>query len=59
MSCIYSDNNGKCTLYDDVEDVGTTYKTCAMGWDENGICCVEDDPDPGYSCESYEGIDYE
>lgn len=47
MSCKYSDwKTGKCTLYGD--------GSIEMPVDENGICRVEDDPDPSKYCEDYE-----
>lgn len=47
MGCIHEDRmDGKCSLCDSI--VGM------LGCDENGHCVVSEDPDPGYSCESYE-----
>ncbi len=57
MSCIYSDNEGHCTMWDENQDAGSTYEDCEMGWDGDGFCVCEDDPDPHYSCAQYEGHD--
>lgn len=54
MSCVYSNWEGYCSLYNEDNDVDTSYINCPMGWDEIGACCVEDDPTPSNSCESYE-----
>jgi hypothetical protein len=45
MSCIYSDFNGKCTLWDENYEL-----PCAP----DGDCVCEDDPNPEDSCENYE-----
>ena len=42
MGCIYTDNDGVCTIDHDDEMM------------EDGYCCFDDDPDPSDSCESYE-----
>jgi hypothetical protein len=59
MSCIYSNFQGDCTLWNEDDDLGTTYKDCDMGWDEIGSCCCEEDPDPSYTCVSFESIEGE
>ena len=53
MGCIYGvhgigDDAGMCSLWE--SDGGVEMP----GADENGICCVSDDPDPSYTCDSYE-----
>jgi len=50
MGCIYSDFEGKCTLYTEgVESPGTDE-------DDNGYCVCEDDEDPLYTCAEYEEL---
>lgn len=51
MSCIYSDYNGKCKLFQN------DYNGEDMGFTNEGICVVEDDPDPGLSCVAFESLD--
>jgi hypothetical protein len=47
MGCKYSEwGTGKCELFDGIID---------MPVDENGICKVEDDDEPGKYCEDYDG----
>jgi len=46
MGCKFSDVEGYCTIYS--EDIDNP------GWDENGCCICEDDPDPQELCEEYE-----
>ena len=52
MGCIYEDRSldsaGACTLCDE-DDL-----TNGPEGSENGICVCSDDPDPSYSCDSYE-----
>lgn len=49
MSCIFSDIDGTCTLYDpEIEN---------PGWDDNGYCICEDDPNPRELCEEYKPDD--
>lgn len=55
MACIYCGRDGICTLYD--EDVNTTWETDSVGWNEDGVCVVEDDPDPGFTCSNFEDIE--
>lgn len=51
MSCLYSDFNGNCTLFDrDIQIDG-------MGHNNEGTCVVQDDPVPGLNCESFECSD--
>ena len=53
MGCIYENNSfgedaGRCTLCDESDfDSGPAGQ-------ENGICICTDDPDPSYTCDSYE-----
>ena len=54
MGCIYNDREGKCQSWDEEQDKGTTFENCDGGWNINGECVCEDDPDPGYSCAYYE-----
>ena len=49
MSCIYNGFDGKCELFD------SGFQN--FGCDENGICVCDEDPDPSYTCESFENID--
>ncbi len=56
MSCIYSDSSGKCTLLWD-EDTKESSASNPMCLDEDGNCCVEYDPDPCYSCESFVSVE--
>lgn len=46
MSCKFSDQDGKCQLFDGSIEMN--------GVDENGICICEDDEDPTYVCEDYQ-----
>lgn len=46
MSCLYSDFNGLCSLHDPNLDMN--------GCDTEGLCLCEEDPDPSYTCDSYE-----
>lgn len=55
MSCIYCDFHGKCQMWD--EDSTNTFENNAVGWDSEGYCVVDDDPDPSISCEIYESAD--
>ena len=53
MGCIYENNGfgpeaGICTLCDE-DDL-----TNGPEGSENGVCVCSDDPDPSYSCDSYE-----
>ena len=53
MGCIYEERSleeaGRCSLCDENDlTIGP------QGCDENGMCCVSDDPDPADSCDSYE-----
>jgi len=54
MACIYSLYDGLCSNWNEDDDMETTYENCEYGWDEMGYCCCEDDPDPSYTCSSYE-----
>ena len=54
MSCINNGSDGICTQWDEENDKGTTYEDCEGGWDLDGSCVCEDDPDPLYSCAHYE-----
>ncbi len=49
MSCIYSNIEGECTLFDEGVEMG--------GHDKVGNCMCEDDPTPSNSCESFECSD--
>ena len=56
MGCIYESRGfgidaGACTLCDEDNP-----SICPPGA-ENGICICSDDPDPGYTCDSYESDD--
>lgn len=46
MSCIYSDFDGKCTIWGPEID--------GWGCNDEGYCICEDDPYPSYTCENYE-----
>lgn len=47
MGCIYSQfEDGKCEIWS--KDVYSS------GCDKNGVCVVEDDPNPEDSCEDFE-----
>jgi hypothetical protein len=50
MSCRFSNYDGLCTLFEeDGENID------CMGFDyDTGACLYEDDPDPSYTCESYD-----
>lgn len=52
MGCIYSNFFDECTKKD--EDDDSTYETENVGWDAEGHCVCEDDPEPVYSCMYYE-----
>lgn len=54
MGCIYEEQmTGNCTLSVNNEgDFDPEHKQ--QGCDECGVCIVSDDPDPSYSCDSYE-----
>jgi len=55
MGCIYSDFNGKCSMWD--ED--TPSYNDGLGTDWDGNCIVEEDPNPIDSCSSYQNNDPE
>lgn len=60
MGCIYNNFSGRCTLSDYEEDEDKKIEVpVAMGYDDEGYCIVDEDPDPSYSCESYESEDRE
>ncbi len=50
MSCVYQSNGFNdgpdCSLWDDTIEMN--------GCDENGYCSCSEDPDPSYTCDSYE-----
>ena len=49
--CNYGD--GKCDFWsNDPEEI--MFEHIATSCDENGVCMVDDDPDPSFSCEDYE-----
>jgi hypothetical protein len=55
MGCQQCSFDGVCNYWDE--------EYCEMDGDDNcidekGNCCVQDDPDPSYSCENYQS-DYE
>ena len=52
MSCLYSDQEGQCTLYSS----STSSTHLELGCDLDGYCICEDDPDPEYTCEHYEDM---
>lgn len=51
MSCMYSNFDGQCELWDD-DDIQVEH--IVMSCDEEGHCVVEDDDDPSIMCEDYE-----
>lgn len=53
MGCIYCDFHGKCSMHD------PEYAIDGLGCDDDGNCNCESDPDPGYSCDTYETDDPE
>jgi len=53
--CIYSTWEGECTMFDE----GTASFPDGVGWEETGVCVVEDDPDPSYTCQYFESADPE
>lgn len=62
MSCRYSDNNGKCTLFDPETfspDMKIPEKDEAYGCDVHCNCLVEDDEDPSYGCAEFEDAEDE
>ena len=55
MGCIYSDFHGHCRMWEEDEE-----NVDCMGFDyDTGTCICEEDPDPAYSCESYESDGYD
>jgi hypothetical protein len=48
MKCANCDTDETCIFWEKGHDDD------AMGYDENGACCVQDDPDPYDSCELFE-----
>ncbi len=56
--CIYSDFcEGKCEMFDKEHHKGLNSKNSEYGWNEDGICVSEDDPNPFSSCTYYEPLD--
>ena len=61
--CIYSSFNEGCLMFDrDAKGVEKEryLRDCfpeGMGYDKEGYCIVEDDPDPGYSCQAFQSAD--
>lgn len=58
MSCLYHSFGGVCQFYDKdeygiVKDIHDT----DYGFVGEGACVVDEDPDPYFSCSSYENID--
>lgn len=47
MGCLYCDFDGKCQFFEDKDNK-------PQGCNDDGVCLVDDDPDPSYGCESYE-----
>ena len=54
MACLYNNWEGECSMYDKEHDTGSSIDNCPVGWDIDGYCVCEDDPNPYDSCESYE-----
>ena len=48
MGCIYSNFEGECSMWDKDHPIDN------MGCDDEGFCICGDDPDPSYTCETYE-----
>lgn len=48
MGCIYENFEGECGMFDGDNSIDN------LGCDEEGLCICSEDPDPGYTCESYE-----
>lgn len=46
MGCVYSNFNGECELWEE--------PILQNGYDKEGYCICEDDPDPSVLCEMYE-----
>lgn len=56
-NCIYNSWEGVCTFYD--EELGNIKNVdeTDYGFIGEGICVVEDDEDPTYTCSAYESHD--
>ena len=54
MSCIHSDNDGKCALIED--EAYFVSESVIVSCDEEGYCLVEDDSNPNKSCDSFEYV---
>jgi len=52
MSCIFSNFNGTCQYFDE-NNTDDAFPN-GMGYDNKGICVVEDDPNPEDSCQNFE-----
>mgnify|MGYP006865015742 CR=1 FL=1 len=48
MGCVYSNWEGECSMFEE----GTLCHP--TGCDKDGDCWCEENPDPSYSCDSYE-----
>jgi len=52
--CVYDTWSGPCSLWDKKYNKGETFENSEVGWDEEGYCVCQDDPDPSYTCSQYE-----
>ncbi len=54
MGCIYNNWKGGCYFAQDKENEKDESYLDSICVDEHGNCRVDDDPDPGFSCGSYQ-----
>lgn len=60
MACIYTDRDGKCTMWCKEDHQGMNYQNSEYGFsaeDEEGYCAVDEDPYPFDGCEMFEPVD--